>query len=112
MSILEVNYSNINYDEMAVSIGLKPKHIPLILSSFISETTTLLNVLKEHVNTMDSDKIRACAHAIKGSAGNLKFNEIYEIAKEMEAACLEERNDFKYEVYIEAIERAIKTIST
>lgn len=111
MSILEVNYSNINYDEMALSIGLKPKHIPLILASFKSETTTLLNALKEHIAAKDYDKIKSSAHAIKGSAGNLKLNEIYEIAKEIEAACLEEKSDFKYEVYIEAIERAIKTIS-
>lgn len=111
MPILDVNYSNINHKEMAVSIGLKPKHMPFILASFISETTTLLNVLKEHVDTMDSDKIKSSAHAIKGSAGNLKLNEIYEMAKKIEVAGSEKDSDFKYEVYIEAIERAIKTIS-
>lgn len=111
MPILDVNYSNINHDEMAVSIGLKPKHMPLILASFISETTTLLHVLKEHVSTEDYDKIRTSAHAIKGSAGNLKLNEIYEMASKVETAGLERKCDFKYESYIEAIERAIKTIS-
>ncbi|DAB28357.1 MAG: histidine kinase [Sulfurimonas sp. RIFOXYD12_FULL_33_39] len=111
MPILNADYSDINHDEMAASIGLKPKHIPLILANFLEETTIILNSIRESIVLKDCDKIRLNAHAIKGSAGNLKFNEIYEMAKEVEFAATEQKCYFEYHAYIDAIGNSINTIS-
>jgi len=111
MPILNVDYSSINHEEMAASIGLKSKHIPMLITSFIEESKQILDVLEESISTRDYEKIRLNAHAIKGSAGNLKFTEIYEMTKEMEFAASAQKSDFEYKIYFDAIKSAMGTIS-
>ena len=111
MPILNANYSSINHGEMAASIGLKSKYIPILITSFLEESKEILDVLEKSILTRDYEKIRSNAHAIKGSAGNLKFTEIYEMSKEMEFAASEQKSDFEYEVYFDAIKSVIGTIS-
>lgn len=110
MPILNADYSGINYEDMAASIGLKSKHIPMLIASFVEESTSILNALQDSINTKNYEKIKSNAHSIKGSAGNLKFNEVYEMAKEMEHSAAQQNSDFDYEAYLEAIKRAIATI--
>lgn len=111
MPILDTDYSIIDHEEMARAIGLKSKHIPLLIANFIEESNSILDSLKSAIETRNYEKIRSSAHAIKGSAGNLKFNEVYEMAKEMELSGSKEESDFEYEAYFNAIKSAIGTIS-
>lgn len=110
MPILNADYSNINQDEMAVSIGLKAKHIPMLVASFVEESVSILDALQEAISAKDYANIKSNAHAIKGSAGNLRFNEVYEMAKEMEFAGAQAKSDFDYDGYLNVIKNAIGTI--
>lgn len=110
MPILNADYSNINHEELALCIGLKPQYIPILIDSFLRESALMLDVLRESIALRDYNKIKSNAHAIKGSAGNLRFNEVYEMAKEIEFAGAEQKIDFEYEAYFEAIKKAIDTI--
>jgi len=110
MAILHPNYSDLNYDEMAKSIGLKPKHIPLLLSSFLEESEAILPKLKISIENNSYEEIREAAHSIKGSAGNMRFNEIYEMAKEMELSAADANGSFEYTEYLEAITTAVASI--
>lgn len=110
MAILTVNYSNVNHEEMAASIGLKAKHIPMLIGSFLEESKSIMNALEESISRMEYSKIKSNAHTIKGSAGNLRFNELYEMAKDMEFAASDENKDFDYKGHFEAIKSAIATI--
>ena len=110
MPILNADYSNINYNDMASLIGLKPKHIPLLIASFLEESTLILASLQDAINSNNFVKINADTHSIKGSAGNLRFNEIYEMAKEMELSSENSDANFEYIIYLEAIRSAISTI--
>ena len=110
MAILTADYTNINHDEMAAAIGLKPKHIPMLVGSFMEESVGILDNLAGAIASKDYDAIKAHAHAIKGSAGNLRFNEVYEMAKEVEFAGAESNADFEYDAYLEAIKSAVATI--
>ncbi len=112
MAIVKVDYSNINHEEMASSIGLSVKHIPILIESFLQESQPAIVSLKEVIDTRDFDSIRRYAHFIKGSAGNLKFNEVYEMSKEMEFAATDKKADFDYLKYFEAIKKAIATIKS
>ncbi len=111
MAILKADYSNISHKKMAVSIGLGVKHIPILIESFIQESQSAIVSLKEAIDADDFDSIRRYAHFIKGSAGNLKFNEVYEMSKEMEFAATEKKEDFDYTTYFSAINAAISTIN-
>ncbi len=111
MAILDADYSALDYDSLASSIGLKTKYIPVLIKSFFDETTLILEALEESIECNEYDKIRLNAHAIKGSAGNLKFSEIYEMAKEIEFEAAKKSSDFEYKLYLEAIKKAMNTIS-
>ena len=110
MAILSADYTNINHDEMAAAIGLKPKHIPMLIGSFLEESEGILDSLQTAISSKDYDGIKAQAHAIKGSAGNLRFNEVYEMSKELENAGSESASDFDYDGYLTAIKTAVSTI--
>ena len=110
MPIQNVDYSNLNFEEMAVSIGLKAKHIPMLIASFLEEGQEILNSLEDAVKSEDFTLIQTHAHAIKGSAGNLRFNDIYEMSKEMELAAKASEKDFDYLVYLNTIKASIATI--
>ena len=110
MSILNADYSSLNFDEMAASIGLKAKHIPMLVGSFLDESNSIANSLEDAVNSNDFEAIKTHAHSIKGSAGNLKFNEIYEMARDMELSAGDLKSDFDYSAHLKAIKEAIATI--
>jgi len=111
MPILTADYANINYEEMAKAIGLKPKHMPMLIESFLEESAPVLEALGEAISSNDLSSIASHAHAIKGSAGNLRFNEIYEMTKEMESAAKSSDASFAYEEYLQALKQAVSTIS-
>ena len=110
MAVLNADYSNLNFDEMAVQIGLKAKHMPMLIGSFLEEASTIMPALKDAVDTKNFSEIQGRAHSIKGSAGNLRFNEIYEMAKEMELNAQNSNAAFDYEANLEGIKVAITTI--
>ena len=110
MPITNPDYSNLNHDEMAKVIGLKPKHMPMLIGSFLDESAPILETLKAAIEAKDYTTIKAAAHSIKGSAGNLRFNELYEMAKELEHAGGDSISSFEYNSYLEAIKQAVSTI--
>ena len=110
MSIKNADYSTINFDEMAASIGLKAKHIPMLIGSFVGEAAEILSALQMAISHNDYKGIQRSAHSIKGSAGNLKFNEVYAMAKEMELNAEKENSNFEYKLYFDAMKAAIATI--
>ncbi|NOR58234.1 MAG: Hpt domain-containing protein [Sulfurimonas sp.] len=112
MPILTPDYSTLSHDDMASAIGLKLKHIPILITSFLQETPPILQALEEAINSKDYPAIKAHAHAIKGSAGNLRFDEIYEMSKELEFAASDANLDFEYAAYLQALKDAVATIPT
>jgi len=110
MPIINPDYSNLNYEEMAKSIGLKPKHMPMLIGSFLEESAPILETLTVAITSNDYVSIKSAAHSIKGSAGNLRFNELYEMAKELEHAGIDENASFEFSNYLDAIKQAVSTI--
>ena len=112
MAILTADYSNINHDEMAKAIGLKAKHIPILIASFLEESMSILIKLENAIDAKNYQEVKSQAHAIKGSAGNLRFNEVYEMSKEIELCAAEAKSDFDYKAHLDAIKKAVATISS
>jgi len=110
MPALNADYSDLNYDEMAVQIGLKSKHIPMLIGSFLEESEKIMPALKNALDVNNFNEIVAQTHSLKGSAGNLRFTELYEMAKEMEHNAQESQADFDYRASFEALKVAIATI--
>jgi len=111
MPILTADYTSIDYETMSKAIGLKPKHMPMLIESFLEESVPTLEALDKAITAKDLSSIASYAHSIKGTAGNLRFNEIYEMAKEMERSAKENNGSFEYNAYLQAIKAAVATIS-
>ena len=110
MPITNPDYSNLNHEEMASIIGLKAKHMPMLIGSFLEETQSILTNLQTAITNSDLEAIKSTAHSIKGSAGNLRLTEIYDMSKEMELAAGESDSTFEYTNYFDAIKQAVSTI--
>jgi len=110
MPILNPDYSSLNYEEISAAIGLKVKHMPMLIGSFLEESETIMGSLSDAIDAKNYADIKSHAHSIKGSAGNLKFNEIYEMAKEIELSATATDENFDYKAYFDAIKEAISTI--
>jgi HPt (histidine-containing phosphotransfer) domain-containing protein len=104
------DYSKLDKETMAKEIGLKVKHIPTLLGSFLGESSQILGRLERAIAIKDYDAINQNAHSVKESAGNLRFNEIYEMAKAMELAAKESDSSFAYEETFTTIKKGIATI--
>ncbi|MEA2073480.1 MAG: Hpt domain-containing protein [Campylobacterota bacterium] len=110
MPITNPDYSNLDHEAIAKEIGLKVKHIPILIGSFLEETPELLSSLEKEIGMKNYSSIRASAHSIKGSAANLRFNELSLMAKEIEHAASSEDSLFDYVSYVKAMQKAINSI--
>jgi len=112
MPITNPDYTNLDHEVMAKAIGLKVKHMPMLIGSFLEESNPILEKLQSAVESKDYAAIRSAAHSIKGSAGNLRFNELADMAKELEHAGEKSDAAFEYSLYLEAMKKAILTINS
>ena len=110
MAILTPDYSSLDQEKMASLIGLKVKHIPLLINSFLEESTKIISKLELAIESADYETIRLNAHSLKGSSANLKFDDIFNMALSMEMASKENDVNFDYIGYLKAIKDAISTI--
>jgi HPt (histidine-containing phosphotransfer) domain-containing protein len=112
MSRVELSsYANIDAQEMANRIGLNVKHIPILVKSFLDESKSILEQLEAAISSRDYKQISHTAHSIKGSSGNLKFNEMYELTRDMELSAKDEKADYPYEEAYLSLKKAIESIS-
>lgn len=112
MSLIELpSYANINAEEMAAKIGLNVKYIPILVQSFTTESHGIMENLNSAVASKDYEQIMQAAHSIKGSSGNLKFNEMYELSRDLELSAKEQNADYPYEEAAQSLQKAIDSIS-
>ena len=105
------SYENISAQEMATAIGLNIKHIPILVQSFTDESVGILENLETAIEAKNYEEISGFAHSIKGSSGNLKFTQMYELAKEMELSAKDKMQDYPYEDACKSLKKAIQSIS-
>ena len=105
------SYNNISAEEMAAKIGLNVKHIPILVQSFTEESKILLKQLETAIHAKDYTEVGNVAHSIKGSSGNLKFDEMYELAKALEHSAKTVDKEYPYLPAYESLKKAIESIS-
>lgn len=101
----------IDYEVLAAQMGVKSKHIPRLIQSFIAESTLMCEKLKEAIAAENYHEIAQCAHSIKGSAGNMQFTEVFESAKLVELRAQTQDKTFSYAQSLELLREEIASIS-
>jgi CheY-like chemotaxis protein len=80
------NVISIDIERLAETIGVKAKHIPMLLNSFFSEAEMKIHSLENASVNMCFIELEHIAHFLKGSCGNLHLNEFYQRFRSMESA--------------------------
>jgi len=91
-------YMNIDRNYIAEQLGFSDKDIDMLLTMFHANANSSLEEMYKMIEKQDMQGIVDTAHAISGSAGTLKLDEIYELAKEIEMAAKMGQN-IDYHVY-------------
>lgn len=73
-------------------LGIPEEMYSELLRVFIEQTEEPLNSLVEKIKSGNFEEIAKTAHFIKGSAGNLRIDEIYSIAKDIELGAKEQQD--------------------
>ena len=66
---------------LAENLGLDVEDFNELFELYVETTSSELEELKAAIDAGDAEKAHEKAHSIKGSSGNLGFNELYESAK-------------------------------
>ncbi len=102
--------AGIDYESLALKMGIKVKHIPMLLASFIEESHGIVERLKDAIEHKMVNEIEQCAHSLKGSAGNMQFFDLEELCREMELVAQEGSWGFDYGALGEEIQAEVKRI--
>ncbi len=89
---------------------LTPEFGKELLETFLTSSKSSLNNIIAALSTGDFETIRQEAHSIKGSARSLGFEEIGELAKDIEYAARDKDSEFNYLNHIEKISEYIKLV--
>jgi len=65
-------------------LGIPEEMYNELLQDFVAETESALHNLFEAIQSGNRDDIASSAHFIKGSSGNLRIDDLYVLAKEIE----------------------------
>lgn len=104
-----------NFDEIASNLGLDKEDLDELLDIFISTSFSDIEKINLGLAENNTDNVSRAAHSIKGASGNLGFQTIASLAKDIEMAAktgdtqgLKEKADIIFEE-LKKIEKAIKT---
>jgi HPt (histidine-containing phosphotransfer) domain-containing protein len=99
----------IDKKQLAKELRFNEADIDILLSAFIESSQESLQNIKESIKSSDSKTVQVEAHAIKGSAGNLRLVGIQKMAYIIEEAT---KNNLKldYDLVIKKIDRELKSI--
>lgn len=76
----------INRDQIAERLGFQRSDIDMLLAMFSKNAAASLAEMSQMIEENSMQGIADTAHAIKGSAGNLKLDDIYNLALSIEQA--------------------------
>jgi len=80
---LEQNKHNYNINEVARELRLDPVALRKLLDEFIESEQEYLNPLKESIKEREFERIHIAAHALKGTALELRLKKLAQVANEI-----------------------------
>ncbi|HIP14225.1 MAG TPA: response regulator, partial [Sulfurimonas autotrophica] len=87
-----IQFDNIDYDYLGESLGLRNKKIlRTLFSQFAKSVDSFLEDLEDAVNSQNIETLKEVIHRIKGSAGNMRFNNSFTLCKEIEKELSEQK---------------------
>ena len=99
----------LDLDLLAEKMGYDKEDIEVMLGMFMNKVDIQLDLIEESIRDKNYETVFTTTHAIKGSVGNLGLDEIFEIAKTIEAAA-KNKDEIPYEEHFQKMKALIKNI--
>ncbi len=103
-----VKSDSMDYEALAMKIGVKVKHIPALITCFLEEAEAIITTLHTILDSKEYSKIERYAHSLKGSAGNMQLMKLYELARELELSAKSCNAEFDYRGYGDKIKEEMR----
>ena len=100
-----------DYKDIAARLGIDEEDFIELVELLVTTTLSDIDKIKKGVREGNSQDAAAAAHSIKGAAGNLGFDDIFTLAKDMEMQAKQGSLD-NFEAYIKDIEEMVKALNT
>jgi len=80
-----IEFDNIDYDYLGESLGLKNRKIlKTLFAQFSKSVDSFLEDLESAINAKEIETLKDVVHRIKGATGNMRFNNTFNLCKEIE----------------------------
>ncbi|WP_200414411.1 Hpt domain-containing protein [Arcobacter sp. FWKO B] len=96
----------IDFNYLADELDFEIQDVKMLFNLFITNSLEMISKLKQYAKEKKYEQLYISAHALKGSASNLLFDEIYNKAKEIEIKA-QNNEEVDYTQEIQAIENII-----
>ncbi len=73
-----------DFQDLASRLGIDEEDFMELVELFVTTTQSDLDKIKKGMGENNSQDAAAASHSIKGAAGNLGFDDMFELAKTME----------------------------
>ena len=99
-----------DFKNLASRLGLDEDDVIELVELFVTTTLSDIDKIKKGVREGNSQDAAAASHSIKGAAGNLGFDELYTLAKDME---MQAKNGSltDFELHISDLENRINVLN-
>ena len=98
-----------DFKDLASGLGLDEGDVKELVELFVTTTLSDIDKIKKGVRENNSLDAAAAAHSIKGASGNLGFDDISGLTRDMEMQAKKGNLD-NFEKYIKDLENRMDTI--
>ncbi len=99
-----------DFKDLASRLGFDEDDFKELVELFITTTLSDIDKIKNSVQQGNSQDAAAASHSIKGASGNLGFDEIFTLAKDMEMQAKQGNID-NFGAYIIDIENRVNALN-
>ena len=99
-----------DFKDLASRLGIDEDDFQELVELFVTTTLSDIEKIKKGVQEGNSQDAAAASHSIKGAAGNLGFDDIFTLAKDMEMQAKQGSMD-NFEDYIRDLENGVNALN-
>lgn len=100
-----------DFKDLASRLGFDEAEFRELVELFVTTTRSDIDKIKQSIRTGNSQDAAAVSHSIKGAAGNLGFENLFALAKDMEFKAKAENLE-NFETFVKDLERQVTALST
>lgn len=96
--------------DLASRLGIDDEDFMELVELFVTTTLSDIDKIKKGVQQSDCEAAAAASHSIKGASGNLGFDDIFKLAKDMEMQARQENLD-NFDDQLKTIENMVNSLN-